>query len=76
MLPLIEGPRTEQYDAIYGAYKSVIYQKVPVTLLFNLKEGPDEVDNLAGQEKYAPVIAKLKTRLKDLQKETWDLLEL
>ena len=88
LLPLIEGSHAEHYDAIYGAYldvqrmirmgdfKLIVYPNVPVTLLFNLKNDPDEVNNLAEQEKYAPIIAKLKARLKALQTEVGDSLEL
>jgi len=88
LLPLIEGSHAEHYDAIYGAYldvqrmirmgdfKLIVYPNVPVTLLFNLKNDPDEVNNLAEQEKYAPIIARLKARLKALQTEVGDSLEL
>lgn len=88
LLPLLKGSKQQHYDAIYGAYldvqrmirkgdyKLILYPQVPVTLLFNLKDDPDEVNNLADQPLYAPVIAELKAQLQALQKETGDTLML
>ena len=88
LLPLIRGSEAQHYEAIYGGYlnlqrmvrmgdfKLIKYPEVPVTLLFNLKEDPNEMKNLAENPEYASVIEKLETRLRILQKETGDTLDL
>ena len=40
--------------------------------LFDLKNDPDEIHNLATDKKYAPILDSMKTRLKAFQKETKD----
>jgi arylsulfatase A-like enzyme len=86
LLPLIGGKREKNYDAIYGAYidlqrmvrkdnwKLMYYPKIEKTLLFNLEEDPEEMHDLAGEKKYAPVVEELRQELRRLQGKTGDAL--
>jgi arylsulfatase A-like enzyme len=88
LLPLIEGKADQNYDAIYGGYidfqrmvtmdgyKMIYYPKIDKTLLYNLKADPLEMNNLADDPANARLLAKLKARLKELQKEVGDKLDL
>lgn len=69
--------QSQHYDEIYGAYvnfqrmirkedyKLVVYPNVPKVLLFNTKEDPLEMNDLAEEEAYEE---KVKNLFKDLQK--------
>jgi arylsulfatase A-like enzyme len=86
LMPLIEGKRDKNYDAIYGAYrdlqrmivkngyKLIYYPKIEKTLLFDLNNDPNEMMNLAEQTGYEAKVAELKTALRVLQKEMGDQL--
>jgi len=86
LLPLIEGKRGKNYDAIYGAYidlqrmvrknnwKLIYYPKIAKTLLFDLSEDPEETTDLAGNTEYASLVQGLREDLKKLQAETGDEL--
>jgi len=88
LLPLIEGRTDRNYDAIYGGYidlqrmvtadgyKMIYYPKIDKTLLYNLKTDPLEMNNLADDPANARRLGKLKARLKKLQKEVGDKLDL
>jgi choline-sulfatase len=88
LMPLVKGRVSRSYDAIYGAYidlqrmvcadgyKMIYYPKIDKTLLYNLKADPLEVHNLADDPANAGLLKKLRTRLKELQKETHDTLDL
>jgi arylsulfatase A-like enzyme len=88
LLPLIDGKRNKNYDAMYGAYidlqrmvrkdnwKLIYYPKIDKTLLFDLNKDPEEINDLAGDERYAPVVEELRKELRRLQKETGDELEI
>ena len=89
LLPLITGRRKQNYDAIYGAYlsdlqrmitmdgyKLIMYPKLNKYKLFNLKNDPQEMKNLAADKKYSKVIKKLFTRFVRLQQETGDKLKI
>ena len=89
LLPLLRGERTEQYASIYGAYqpqsqrmvrcgdfKLIVYPNAKTVLLYNLKNDPDEIENLASQTEHAQTIRELFAELKRLQQETGDSLEL
>ena len=89
LLPLLSGERTQQYEAIYGAYmpgrqrmvrqgdyKLIVYPVARTVLLFNLKDDPHEITNLAGRPEYIQTIRSLLDELKRLQQETGDPLEL
>jgi len=89
LMPLIDGRRKNNYDAIYGAYqedlqrmviqgnyKLVMYPEIRKYLLFDLKADPLEMNNLASKPKYQPVINRLFKRFEKLQKETGDTLKI
>ena len=88
LLPLIRGERKSSYDAIYGGYmdlqrmvrmdgwKLIYYPKIKRTLLFDLKNDPHEMHDLAGNAEYAPKLEELWETLLRLQKKTGDRLRL
>jgi len=88
LLPLIEGRADRNYDAIYGGYidlqrmvtadgyKMIYYPKIDKTLLYNLKTDPLEMNNLADDPANARRLGKLKARLRKLQTEVGDKLDL
>jgi len=88
LMPLIKGKTNSSYDAIYGGYidlqrmvsadgyKMIYYPKIGKTLLYNLKADPLEMNNLADDPAYTGLIRKLRRRLKELQKEVRDTLNL
>ncbi|MCD6288680.1 MAG: sulfatase-like hydrolase/transferase [Candidatus Hydrogenedentes bacterium] len=88
LLPLIRGERKRNYDAVYGGYKElqrmvtmggyklIMYPNLKKCLLFNLKKDPLEMNNLAADAKYRPIIEKLFARFVQLQKETGDDLKI
>jgi arylsulfatase A-like enzyme len=55
-------------------YKLIYYPKIDKTLLFDLKNDPLEMQNLADDPKYAARIKDLKQKLKQLQKACGDTL--
>jgi choline-sulfatase len=88
LMPLIKGRSKRSYDAIYGGYidlqrmvsadgyKMIYYPKIEKTLLYNLKADPMEMKNIADDPANARTLKKLKARLKELQKQVGDKLDL
>ncbi len=88
LVPLLNGKKTKINDAIYGSYKSfqrmvrtqdyklIIYPIAQQVQLFDMKNDPWEKNNLADDPKYAPKIKQLRAKLKELQKEVGDTLDL
>jgi arylsulfatase A-like enzyme len=88
IMPLLAGTAEQSYDAIYGGYtntqrmvtvgdhKLIVYPKIRKTLLFDLKNDPWETEDLAEKPEFADKVAELKARLKALQVETGDTLDL
>jgi len=88
LLPLLHGERTEQYDSIYAAYeqrqrmvrrgdfKLIVYPRAQTVLLYNLKNDPHEITNLADRPEHTQTVKELFAELKRLQQETGDPLEL
>ncbi len=88
VMPIIEGKRERNHDAIYGGYLSVqravtegdyklmLFPKIQKVLLFNVKEDPLEMKNLADEPKNKPLIKKLFAKLLELQQQTGDSLDL
>jgi len=88
LMPLIKDKSVLHYEAIYGAYmdlqrmiskddfKLIYYPKIEKYLLFNLKDDPDEIVNLAEEEKYHSKVAKLKDELGKLQLQVGDNLQI
>jgi arylsulfatase A-like enzyme len=76
------------YDAIYGAYvnfqrmirkdgfKLIVYPKIDKVLLFDLKNDPNEMNDLSGNPDYADLKADLFNQLLALQQEMQDPLVL
>jgi len=86
LLPIIKNKKQIQYDAVYAAYlnvqrmvrvgdfKLIKYPEIPVTLLFDLRNDPNEMLNLANEKEYAPMVKKLEAKLKELQAQIGDEL--
>jgi len=54
----------------------IYYPKIDGTLLYDLKEDPLEMKNLADDPANAGLIKRLKDKLKELQKEVGDTLDI
>ena len=88
LLPIIEGQRERNYEAIYGAYvnsqrmiraggyKLILYPNAKVARLFDLENDPDEMNDLAGEPGQQKRIKRLFARLLKLQTEMADELDL
>jgi arylsulfatase A-like enzyme len=88
LLPLIKGTRSKNYDAVYGGYlmvqrmvtqgdfKLILYPTINKVLLYNLKQDPKELKNLAENPKHKRTIKNLFATLLKLQKDTGDKLDL
>jgi len=89
LVSLIDGSREEsQYGAVYGAYRNlqrsisdegwklIVYPGAGVVRLYNLREDPLELNDLAGDPVQAGRVAEMVGRLRVLQKEMGDGLEL
>lgn len=90
LMPLLRhergGPR---HDAIYGAFtangqrmvidgnhKMILYPAARTVLLFDLAKDPLELRDLSGEADSTPLQRRLFTRLRALQKQTGDTLDL
>lgn len=89
LLSLLNGERrTSYYDAIYGAYlelqravvhdgwKLIAYPEAGVVRLYDLKADPLEMHDLAADPSHASRKIELLKRLRGLQKELGDKVEL
>ncbi|MCA9248562.1 MAG: sulfatase-like hydrolase/transferase [Planctomycetales bacterium] len=89
LLPQLRGEQKQgNYEAIYGAYlgvqrsvthgdfKLILYPNAKQVLLFNLKDDPREMKNLAGSAEYEATVKQLYSRLLELQQATGDKLDL
>ena len=88
LMPIVSGKADSSYDAVYGAYlrlqrmviqddhKLLLYPAYKKAMLFNLKDDPREMKDLAGRDESRPIMKKLFARLLKLQKETGDALDL
>ncbi len=89
LLPMIKGKNKKSaYLAIYGAYlnlqrsirtedyKLILYPKAKKMLLFDLKNDPEEMQNLAEDKTYQDLIINLTQNLGELQKSMDDTLDL
>ncbi len=87
LLPLLRGEQRAQYESIYGAYrddmqrmirqgdyKLVVYPRMHKSLLFNLREDPLEMNNLADNPRYAKERDALAAELTRLQQQLHDPL--
>lgn len=88
LAPRLRGGKEKPYDAIFGSYKSfqrmvrteryklIIYPKVQQVQLFDLKNDPNELKNLAADPKMAGIRKRLEKRLRELQKDVGDTFDL
>lgn len=88
LLPMLRDPKAPHYDAVYGAYlgvqraviqddyKMIVYPAAKKILLFNLKNDPLEMNDLAGDPANRDLIRKLFATFEKLQKETGDSLDI
>ena len=88
LLPIINGERKMNYDAIYGAYvktqrmvrkdgfKLILYPAAKKFRLFDLKNDPFEMNDLASDPKNTARIKELFATFLELQKETGDTLDI
>lgn len=88
LLPLLDGEPAGHYDSIYGAYvdlqrmiivgdhKLILYPKVAQVRLFNLKDDPNELNDLAHRSELRPVARSLFAELLKSQQQTGDQLDL
>ncbi|BDD11384.1 choline-sulfatase [Fulvitalea axinellae] len=88
VLPVIRGERKSNLEAVYGGfmaqqrcviqdnYKLILYPKSGVVKLFNMKKDANEMKNLAEKPEHKARIKQMFEKLKDLQKENGDKLDL
>lgn len=88
VLPLAKGDSSNSRKVIYGAYtnlqrmvrtedyKLIVYPKIKQELLYDLKNDPMEMKNLAGDEKYAAILKDMHAKLAKQMKEMNDPLNL
>jgi arylsulfatase A-like enzyme len=81
---LVRSGKGKGYETLYGGYrdlqrmvrdkewKLIVYLKAGKTQLFNLQHDPWEQHNLAADPQHQPLIAELKTRLRQWQKDLDD----
>ncbi len=88
ILPLAKGEKKSPYPSIYGAYlgfqrsvilddyKLILYPQVPIARLYNLKDDPNEMKDLAKSAKHQGTMKRLFKELLSLQKQMDDKLDL
>ncbi len=90
LMPFVRGQQTESnYPAIYGCYeksrqrmiradgfKLIVYPHAKIIRLYDLKNDPMEMNDLAGQPQYSEKKQELFSRLLELQKEMDDPMDL
>ncbi len=90
LVPFLRGGKAPAtlYDAHYGAYlklqrsvtqdgfKLVLYPKIEKSLLFDLRNDPLEMNDVFAASEHAGRVRRLFARLRELQKETGDELDL
>lgn len=87
LLPLCDGKKNKGYDAVYGAYlgtqrmirtdkyKLIIYPLANMVRLYDIENDPDELHDLAGDEKNVRIMNKLFKQFEKLQKQVGDPLD-
>ena len=88
LVPLLTGEKKQLYDSVYGAYrdyqrmvrteryKLIRYPHVGEVQLFDLKNDPWEMKDLAEDQSYADRVAELDEKLRWWMKETGDTIDL
>jgi len=84
IVPILQGKKKSNYDYVFGYYhdsqrmirgdrwKLIHYPAIDIWQLFDLKNDPDERDNLIDEPTHAAVLSDLKQRLVNWQKEVND----
>jgi arylsulfatase A-like enzyme len=88
LVPVIEGKKDSVYDAVFGyftdtqrgirddRYKLIRYPKANVTQLFDLRDDPRELHNLADDPRYKDRVAAMLAKLQAEQKKWGDEVKL
>ncbi len=88
VLPLLKGQTGGNYNSIYGSYvdsqrmirkdgfKLIAYPKLNNVLLFDLKNDPEEMNDIAANGKYQEKIQVLFNELLELQNKLNDTLDI
>ncbi|WP_422080430.1 sulfatase-like hydrolase/transferase [Ulvibacterium sp.] len=88
VLPLLSEKKENQYPSIYGSYvdtqrmirkegfKLMVYPKLNKILLFDLRNDPEEMNDISEDEAYKEKVDELFRELLKLQKEMKDTLNL
>jgi arylsulfatase A-like enzyme len=88
VLPILNGEKKQQYDAIYGGYlnvqrsatidgwKLILYPNIKKVRLFNTNDDPMEMKDLGDAKAQQGRIKTLFAKLLELQKQTGDKLDL
>jgi arylsulfatase A-like enzyme len=88
LMPIIEGDREANYEAVYGAYlasqrsitldgyKLILYPKASKSLLFDLENDPLEMTDLSDEPDQQARVKSLFAALLDLQTDMDDTLDL
>ncbi len=88
IVPLLRGKDSRHYDTIYGAYidrqralvdgeyKLIVYPQAKVARLFHLPSDPHEMKDLAGEAQQAARLRDMLAKLRKVQAEVSDKLEL
>ena len=83
----MRGESEQNYDAVYGAYtklqrsvrmegyKLIVYPGAKVVRLFNVERDPHEMNDLADNPEYVQLKKKMFKRLRGLQEEMEDTLD-
>lgn len=87
LLPMLDG-KPSPYESIYGAYlelqrsvrtdnyKLILYPKAGVVRLFDLREDPLEMNDLASKPESQPIMKALFAKLREHQQAQEDTLDL
>ncbi|GAA5496214.1 ulvan-active sulfatase [Rubritalea halochordaticola] len=88
VMPLVKGDSSKARKLVYNGYvnlqrmvrtddyKLIVYPRAKQELLFDLKNDPMEMKNLAGDKKYAEVLKDMHAKLAEQMKAMGDPLDL
>jgi choline-sulfatase len=89
VMPMVRDADKSQYESVYGAFgmkeqravidgdhKMILYPATGTILLFDLSKDPLEMNDLAGKPESATLEKRLFARLRELQRQTGDQLDL
>ena len=88
LIPMIKGETKQHYDSIYGGYlklqrmvikddmKLIVYPTINKKLLYDLRNDPLEMNNLAESPEHEATIQTLGQELLKLQEQTGDELDI